>query len=71
MAYLAVCAGERDGEVEDRYFLVEVAEASVAKEGGDSRPPVPRIFHSVVTMTELDNCQLVHDSLRSVAGDVM
>lgn len=71
LAYLAVCAGDKDGEVEDRYFLVEVAESSVPKAEEGGRPPVPRIFHSVVTMAELDNCQLVHDSLRSVAGDVM
>ena len=68
MAHLAVCASEVGGVVEDRYFLVEVAELCVPEGGQGNEAPVPRIFRNAVTMVELDSWKLVLDSLHSVGG---
>ena len=54
--------------VEDRYYLVQLAESNIAQAAGGEEAVVPRIFHSVVTVAELDNAKLVEDSLRCISG---
>jgi hypothetical protein len=53
--------------VEDRYYLVQLAESNIAQAAGGEEAVVPRIFHSVVTVAELDNAKLVEDSLRCIS----
>ncbi|CAI8009476.1 Mediator of RNA polymerase II transcription subunit 14 [Geodia barretti] len=68
LAYLVVCAVESSGVVAPRYYLLEVVETNGGGQGVDEgrMPPVPRIFYSPVTLAELDDAQLVEDSLRAV-----
>ena len=56
--------------VAPRYYLLEVVETNGGGQGVDEgrMPPVPRIFYSPVTLAELDDAQLVEDSLRAVTG---
>ena len=70
LAYLVVCAVESSGVVAPRYYLLEVVETNGGGQGVDEgrMPPVPRIFYSPVTLAELDDAQLVEDSLRAVTG---
>ena len=75
LQYLAVCAMETRGKVYAQYYIVEVSlnkgQDGREEEIGDSEEDsnIPKIFHNVVSLTELNDVQLVQDSLRSIAGN--